>query len=85
MARGLPAALADQLPFITAEVSLAKANTPRHADKLRKLAAAGCHERTERKKWCDCGFSLLLPSFPAPELWADSATEAGTSSHPCHL
>lgn len=78
MARGLPAALADQLPFITTGVSLAKANAPRHADKLRELAAAGCHERTERKKWCDCVFSLPLPSLPAPELWADSVTEAGS-------
>lgn len=66
VARGLPAALADQLPFITAEMSLAKANTPRHADKLRELAAAGCHERTGERSGvtvflaCFCHLFLLL-------------------------
>ena len=52
---------------------LAKANTPRHADKLRELAVAGHHEDAERRKCCDCVSSLLLPSFPAPELRAGEA------------
>lgn len=60
--RGLPA---DQ------GVSLAKANTPRHADKLRELAAAGRCEDTERRKSFDCVPSLFLTSFPAPELRAE--------------
>lgn len=59
MARGLPAALADQLPFITAEVSLAKPNTPRHADKMREMAVAGCHERTGERS----GVTVLLACF----------------------